>query len=157
MTTAQRHEVFLKELRYQDWELVFAWRQDPEVTKTLPTQERAPTWAQHVRWIQGFKGSQWLILVAGLPGLGRKEQRYVGMVQVKDDGEVGILIGARDVWGKGIATGALRGLLEMEWDMPLWAVILPDNEVSGKLFARAGFVNTHQSERTGQERWELKR
>ena len=66
---------------------------------------------------------------------------------------IGIMIGSRAYWGKGLAAEALRTL--SSWALEslaldeIWAGILPENTASVRAFGKAGFSITEGQNKTG--------
>lgn len=56
-------------------------------------------------------------------------------------------------WGKGIATKALRGLLEIIGDVPLHALVAKNNIGSCKVLERCGFVKARERESDADKRY----
>lgn len=154
MTDILHVRVALRQLQVSDLELLFAWRQDARVMIYLRSQVFMPTWEVHWRWWQEFKGLRWVVTINDPKDPALLRERRVGVVQVKDDGEIGIVMGARDLLRSGIASKALAILMQLAPESPpLWAAIHPENEGSHHLFKKAGWRSTIQRERAGQMRW----
>lgn len=120
------------------------WAQDSEVTRYL-------SWVPHRRpedtatflgycWEQWERGLEfvWLLLE---PHSGE----FVGSLAARA-GDHGINIGyllARDAWGRGLMTGALREVSEwwlaQESVFRVWATCHPDNRASARVLEKAGF------------------
>ena len=130
-------------------ELLLAWRNDADVTRFMPSAH-VLTWEEHWEWWRTrMNRRDFLIFYDGI--------RAVGVVHYTFDGEVGILIGEKTLWSRGIGTAALALLLTvLPPQRGMWAAIHSENIASQRVFTKAGFVNTHEPERNGQERWVLK-
>lgn len=65
------------------------------------------------------------------------------------EGEEGRLVGywiAREQWGRGIATAALRALLDEVTERPLHAFVATDNVGSIRVLEKCGFVRSGEDE-----------
>src|SRR3990172_6795651 len=100
-------EVELRPVDEGDQPLLLAWRQDREVMRHLPSAPREPTWEMQWKWWSGRKDrDDWMIIV---PGDGSAPARPVGTVHYdRAAHELGIIIGEKSTWGKGLATEVLR-------------------------------------------------
>ena len=153
MGTSTEHKIVLREITSAQpaflTELLLAWHNDTEITKLMPSAHIL-TWEEHLEWWQTRTNRRdFLIFYDGV--------RTVGTVHYTFSGEVGILIGEKTLWNKGIGTAALTKLLAMlPLQRSMWAAIHSENIASKRAFTKAGFVNTHEPERNGQERWVLK-
>lgn len=148
-----------------DEALLLAWRQDRQVMKYLPSAPELPTWADHYRHLQNGNTTYYWVSatekIKRYSGSAKDVDAYlvdevltvrvVGVVHFKRDGEVGILIGEKAIWGKGVGKKALALLLEkLPVGTPLWAVIHPENIASQKVFEANGFRCTKEAGRNGQ-------
>ena len=86
------------------------------------------------------------------------QRRAIGVASFHvPEREIGLLIGERDLWGKGFAGEVLWQLLALVSERPLFALIHAENTRSQKLFASRGFENTAKIGRYGQEVWRLEK
>ena len=141
-------EVVLVPMKFDDLPLLLAWRQDREVMSYLPSAPVSPTWENHTAWWRGRKDrSDWMVILSSLDG----SNRPVGTTHYNwDTGEVGILIGEKVLWGKGVGREALRKTLDWIGAKNCWAVIHPDNIASQRVFGNNGFVWDDEMGRNGQ-------
>ena len=146
-------------MHFIDMPLVLAWRSDKEVTKYMPSAPADPTWDSQISWWDSNdqRRKPHFIVEVG----NRITARPVGVVHlVCDTGEVGIYIGERSLWSKGIGTVALE-LLAQEasrlTELPLRALVHRDNNRSKKLFASCGYTCDGATGRNGQLVYVLKR
>ena len=140
--------VRLRPLMAEDLPLLLAWRQDSEVMRHMPSAPEAPAWEDQVAtWkdSRGVAGTwRYMVLVEGDQG-DPLQERPVGTTHLHMDGEVGVIIGEKQLWGQGVASAALRETLLVrevfgqDRGRP-WAVIHPDNKRSRRLFEGLGFV-----------------
>ena len=161
MGASTEYQIELRGVLYHDLALILAWRSDREIMRYLPSAPEKPTWEEHEEYWRKVDHRDWIIdQVLGCYLLA--PHRAVGTVHIiPSTCEVGIIIGAKSLWGKGIGTKALTLMLERvkEYKIaqkPVWAVIHPENIASQRVFTKAGFMNTHEPARNGQERWVLK-
>ena len=160
MGTSAKYQIELRSVLHSDLALILAWRSDQEIMQHLPSVPERPTWEEHEEYWSKAYHRDWMIdQVIGVYLLA--PHRSVGIVHIiPGTGEVGIIIGAKSLWGKGIATQALALMLERVEESkltkePIWAAIHPENIASQKAFTKVGFTNTHEPGRNGQERWVL--
>ena len=161
MGTSVEYQIELRGVAGSDLALILAWRSDREIMQYLPSASEKLTWEEHEEYWRKAYHRDWMIdQVFGCYLLA--PHRSIGIVHIiPGTGEVGIIIGAKSLWGKGIATKALTLMLEKAKEYALtkekvWAAIHPENIASQKAFTKVGFVNTHEPGRNGQERWKLK-
>lgn len=157
MGTSARDKVTLRGVEFSDLPLLLAWRSDREIMQYLPSAPLKPTWEEHLAYWGKSDYRSWMI------ELSEEGTRHpVGIVHIiPSTGEAGIIIGEKSLWGKGLATEALSLMLARARKYKItqeqvWAAIHPENTASQKVFAKVGFVNTHEPARNGQERWVLR-
>ncbi len=141
-------EAHLRDIKDRDLPLLKAWRSDREIMRYLPSNPAICHWEEHWRWW----GSNWhrgaLRKIIETRILTSASVLYfpVGICLIKEDGETGLLVGDKEVWGQGIGTKALGLLLNIGPSMgigpqrDLWAVIHPDNVASHAVFIKNGFA-----------------
>ncbi len=133
--------VTLRRARRSDLPLLFAWRQNAEVVRWLPSFTPV-TWEQHVAWWRArHNRTDYMVLLWS-----GNQARPVGTVHALDldhTPEVGIVLGDTSAWGKGVGKLALALLLLRpevrrcnEW---VYALIHPDNVASQHVFVANGF------------------
>lgn len=138
-------EVCLRKVKEEDLTLLMAWRNNPLVHNGFYFGKSAVTWEEHRRWWD-TRDSNWLgfiICVTEKIGV-----RPVGFAYVKGINsacpETGIYIGEVTLWGKGVATEALRQLWKMlrvdYGKESIFCTVLEQNERSLKLHKRVGFI-----------------
>ena len=121
----------------------------------LPTPPERPTWEEHEEWFLKEMPKAHVYAVVAY------KERPVGTFHCNQDGEIGIIIGEKSLWGRGIASdvleAALVGLkaLPATQDLKLYAVIHPENIASQHVFASNVFVKSGREARNGQEEWVL--
>lgn len=142
-------EVHLRPVFKDDWPLLFAWRQDREVMALLPSAPKHPTWEVHQAFWDALPGSAQYYMVI-------HERRPIGVVHMRDDHEVGIIIGEKDLWGRGYGGEAVRQLLQRlssygpNQGMRVHALVHPDNAASIRLFEENGFADSGETGRGDQ-------
>lgn len=153
----------------QDLPVLFAWNNTEEVVRYLPSMPRPLSWEQHVAWAKKAMASnnrqdfmidyleeRWTDLSLSL------SIRPVGRIHASDlrdpSPEVGVLIGDRSVWGRGIATEAIGHILGWLWERGPWerchALIHPENMASQRAFEKNGFLLRGETGRGGQWKYE---
>jgi RimJ/RimL family protein N-acetyltransferase/glycosyltransferase involved in cell wall biosynthesis len=139
------YNVLIRPLREDDAMTSFNWRNDPEVWKfTGRRPDRVITPEIEREWIRKVlsedNSARFAILV---------DNTYVGNIQITniipaEEGEYHIFIGARDYWGKGIATQAswqiIRYAREKLGLKKLYLTVKPENEAAIRVYRKCGFV-----------------
>ncbi|KAJ0419736.1 GNAT domain-containing protein [Aspergillus carlsbadensis] len=153
----------LRPLTDSDAEDLFAIRSRPEVAKTNHPKTPHQSVAETREWMATkifAEGAEHLIrrhftyVLIENKGLGHDAQPlsdgrvigYVGINEVYPSPEIGYSIHP-DYWGKGYATEALNGLLELWWDLPhpsedadsVFAICEKTNLGSSKVLRKCGF------------------
>ncbi len=148
----------LRSVEREDLPLLLAWRADREVMQYLPSAPMSPTWEEQLAWWKTVTHRRtWMLDIWDSDN----GMRPVGEVHVDTEThEVGLLIGEKSSWGKGLGHVALMALLQRMVDLnisllTLWAAIHPENTRSQRLFASVGFVKTGVLARNGQEEWRV--
>jgi len=124
-------QVSLRPATRQDLDRMFQWRNDPDIYRWFRNQDGELDWDKHVEWFQNRPSDREDLIIEyrGIP---------VGIVSLASDGDVGIYIGEKQLWGKGIAKEALETALEKR-DGDYHAEINVDNTASKQLFKEIGF------------------
>ena len=157
----------LRDVTERDLPLLLAWRQDREVMQYLPSAPTRMSWEAEWAWWVGrrnrldrmVEGAYWRVdapdYYTDTPG--RTALRPIGVEHyAREPGEVGLLMGERALWGRGLGKRALGMFLEELTDEPrIWAAVHPKNEPSLALFHSLGFRDAGE-ERNGQIRLELR-
>lgn len=142
----------LTDVKFEDLELILAWRNDEEITKWMPTTKKKISWEEEVEWWREASSGR-----IGLYLIVHEGQRRVGYVHYSPrDGEVGVIIGEKTLWGKGVGKRAIGLLVERIENRPLYAHIHPMNYASHGVFRANGFKATEREGRSGQQVWVLK-
>lgn len=123
---------------------VLRWRNDPDILGQL-CSERAPTREEHEQWLARLdeRRREFVVLDAGT-------SQPLGTASLSDvdarsgQAELGILIGEKSAWGRGIGRAAILALLKVAFDElvlhRVYLRVFPDNERALRLYASAGFV-----------------
>lgn len=140
--------IYLREVRVSDVDAGYhRWMNDPEVTKYLETRF-SPNSKESLRsFVESKAGDRDnLFLAIVLKG----QDRHVGNIKlgpinwIHRSGDIGIIVGEKDCWGKGIASEAIALLSRYAFDVlnlsKLTAGCYDGNVGSMKAFQRAGFV-----------------
>lgn len=123
------------------------WIRDPQVTRYLEVRLSAPNEAALEAYIGRMNASPDHLLLGIF--LRSEPQRHIGNIKLGPidlrhrSAPVGIAIGARELWGKGLASQAIRALAEHAFETlgleRLEAGVYAPNEASVRAFERAGF------------------
>jgi N,N'-diacetyllegionaminate synthase len=137
--------VRLRPLASSDTDLVVAWRSRPEVVEAM-FSSAPPTRAEHERWFHALERRSDRLEFIILDGA-----RPVGTIGLSaiDLGarraEYGILIGAPDARGRGVARRASHALLVFAFDVlclrRVSLELFVDNHVAHRFYKRLGFVD----------------
>jgi len=150
------YEVFFERLDWSDSDLLYAWATDPELTQYMPSMPRPLSWQDHLEWFMCARNDKDRIdyrIMVVQNVIVRRAGRVHASGLGSGDPEVGIMLAARDLWGKGIAARALLGLikeLHRRKIIRCHALIHPNNERSLALFRRCGFDDSGEKGRKGQ-------
>jgi UDP-2,4-diacetamido-2,4,6-trideoxy-beta-L-altropyranose hydrolase len=128
----------LRAITIGDAETVFAWQTNPDIRRYFRIS-RAPSWDEHVAWLEGKLADPeaflWLIMDGKLAcGILRLERESPGVF------EVSILIDPTRQ-GRGLGLAALALARAEKPASLLCAEVLGGNEASHALFTRAGYVS----------------
>ncbi|HLJ93361.1 MAG TPA: GNAT family protein [Gemmataceae bacterium] len=141
--------LYLREVRLEDVsQTYYRWMSDPEVTRFLESRffpNSMESIRQFVTSKQGDRNNVFLAIVL------HEQDRHIGNIKlgpidwIHRLGEVGILIGEKDCWGKGYATEAIKLCVEYAFNRlnlhKLTAGCYANNEGSTRTFEKAGFVH----------------
>lgn len=152
MKSAMEREVTLRPANRQDIDRMFQWRNDPDIYQWFREQNSELEWGGHVQWFMNRPEDREDLIIEymGSP---------CGVVSLASDGDVGIYIGKKHIWGKGIASRALERALSGRND-EFTAEIHEDNGASQQLFEGVGFERVGKDDgwiqyRFDNPRWEM--
>jgi ribosomal-protein-alanine N-acetyltransferase len=124
------------------------WMQDPEVIRFLELRFAPPDAAALEAFIVGMNQSVDNLLLGLFPKA--QPARHIGNIKLgpidtrHKAAAIGILIGAKDCWGKGFARQAVAALSNYAFQVlaldRLDAGFYAENQASQRAFQRAGFV-----------------
>lgn len=123
--------VSLRPATRQDMDRIYRWRNDSDIYRWFREQDDELEWHDHVEWFRNRPADREDLIIEYLG-------RPVGVVSVAADGDVGIYIGEKRLWGRGLASAALEEALDGR-DRTLSAEIRAENTASQRLFERHGF------------------
>lgn len=140
--------LYLREVRLEDVnENYYRWMNDPDVTRFLESRfypHSLESLRQFVTGKQGDRNNVFLAIVL------HDGDRHIGNIKlgpidwIHRLGEIGILIGEKDCWGKGYASQAICLLADYAFNRldlyKLTAGCYGNNEGSTRAFEKAGFV-----------------
>jgi UDP-4-amino-4,6-dideoxy-N-acetyl-beta-L-altrosamine N-acetyltransferase len=138
--------IILREIEEEDLDLIVKWRNDPEILKWLfsylhLSKVKQRKWyekylddATQQTFIIEVKEEKTLIGTIGLTDIDYKNQK----------GELTIIIGEKEYWGKGLGEESLKLLVKFAFNemnlRKIKALVFSDNEVAIKLYEKCGFV-----------------
>jgi len=131
--------VELRPARLGDLELMLAWRSDPEIYEHFREQEEPLEWKSHVNWFVNRSTNRHDMII-------EYRGRRVGVVNLDEDDYVGVYVGEKDLWGKGIGTEAVEILCESFGRDRFYAEIHSENTGSQRLFENCGFEEVSESD-----------
>lgn len=123
---------------------VLRWRRDPEILGQL-CSERAPTREEHERWLKGLGDSRREFVIVDTESGALLGTAGLSDISVQHGcAELGILVGEKSAWGRGIGKAATHALLVVAFDeLKLHRVYLrvfPENLRAQRLYESVGFV-----------------
>ncbi|MCH7811863.1 MAG: GNAT family N-acetyltransferase [Chloroflexi bacterium] len=163
MTTLLRGEVArgervaLREKRLGDAPADFRWRVEAELARydaarplTLSYQEYMALYREEVLYPSVYRRS---FAIEDEAGRHIGNIMYYNIDAVRQEAELGVTIGERDVWGRGYGAEAVQLLIELLLGRMGFRRIhlktLAWNRRAQRCFAKAGFVECGQAERSG--------
>jgi ribosomal-protein-alanine N-acetyltransferase len=140
--------LYLREVRPSDaGETYYQWMNDPEVTRFLESRffpQSVEGLRQYVNERLGDRNNVFLAIVL------RDGHRHIGNIKlgpidwIHRRGDIGLLIGEKDCWGRGYATEAIRLLTDYAFGTlnlrKLTAGAYAANEGSARAFEKVGFT-----------------
>jgi ribosomal-protein-alanine N-acetyltransferase len=140
--------LYLREVRPCDaGETYYRWMNDPEVTRFLESRffpQSVEGLRQYVNERLGDRNNVFLAIVL------RDGHRHIGNIKlgpidwIHRRGDIGLLIGEKDCWGRGYATEAIRLLTDYAFATlnlrKLTAGAYAANEGSARAFEKVGFT-----------------
>jgi len=151
-TPGQEATIWLRDITFDDVnERYLKWLNDPDVTKYMDTIEHPYTREMikaHVGWMLHSDDDYFHAIMLNDEFIGTYR---IGPVK---DGEswVGVMIGEKDLWGKGYATGAHEAAIVIARRIGLkkiWAGVHIPNRESTESFLKAGYVVDHYNDKNG--------
>ncbi|WP_267241386.1 GNAT family N-acetyltransferase [Streptomyces sp. PR69] len=129
-------EISLREVRAEDLDLFFAQMQDPEAARmaAFTPEDPADRGRFDAHWARVLASGDInrTVLADGVPA------GHAAVYGPPGEREVTYWIG-RGHWGRGVATAALRALLELVPERPLYARAAADNAGSLRVLSKCGF------------------
>lgn len=139
--------LYLREVRLSDVnETYYRWMNDPEVTQYLESRyypNSLDRLKEYVRRLDGDPGTIFFAILL------KEADRHIGNIKlgpinwIHRFGDIGILIGEKDLWGQGYATEAIQLVVHYAFNTlnlhRLTAGVYESNTGSIHAFERAGF------------------
>lgn len=142
--TKDGHKVLIRKLRESDAKISYQWRNDNEVFKyTGNTYSNYISYETELAWIKRvIKNANEYRCAIEVDGV------YVGNIYLTDidreSAEYQIFIGAKDYWGRGVATEASRLIFKYAFDKRglnyVYLHVREDNESALRLYKKLGFI-----------------
>ncbi len=160
--------VRIRRKRREDLLEDFGWRKDPETARFDGNAPVAMSLAEYVRKMETeieFPSVERRAYSLVLPGDGLHVGNimYYNVSSGREQAEIGISIGVEEARGQGVGTAATVAFLRFLWETTPFRVLylhtLAWNERAIRCFQRAGFQETGQLPRNGEEyvRMEVRR
>ncbi len=141
-------QIYLREVRLSDVNEDYRrWLNDPEVTRYLEIRYVPHSLEDIRKYVAAMDGNPEEIFLAVCL---KKNGAHVGNIKlgpinrIHRFADISLVIGEKAVWGRGIATEAIRLLARFAFDVlnlhKLKAGCYADNKGSAKAFLKAGFV-----------------
>ena len=128
--------VSLRKATRMDLDDMYRWRCDEDIYRWFRNQDEPLDWDNHISWWESRSdGRDDFIIEQFGGGVGD------GVVAIAEDGDVGIYIGEKRLWGEGLAKEALKKAIDRV-DRDLVAQIHQENTRSQHLFESVGFERT---------------
>lgn len=138
--------VRLRALERTDAEKAHRWMNDAELRELLHGMRYPVSVEDEERWIEGARSSSFSRVVLAIE---TEEGVHIGNVELRavsaEDrrGELGIVIGDKDYWGKGYGTDAIVTLLRFAFGVMnlhrVWLTTGEDNPRASACYRRCGF------------------
>ena len=129
----------LKEARQEDYELMMAWRSDPDIYQGFYQQTKPLEWNEHTNWIHS-RNQDWRTFIIWLDG------RRIGVVTIGQldhwSPEIGYYIGEKSLWGQGYGCKAVElgtEAIKRHGRTFCHTTVKTDNKVSLKLLKKLDF------------------
>jgi RimJ/RimL family protein N-acetyltransferase len=141
--------VLLRDLLIDDVEDRYNWMLDREVTKYLNVPSKYPpfTIEETRTWVKScIDGSNGYIQKAIIVS-----NRHIGWIDLKNfdranrNAELGIAIGNKDYWGKGVGAEAIKCMIQLGFDEyelhKIWLRVDSDNTSAINCYRKVGFTS----------------
>jgi len=87
-----RRSITLRRATRQDIDQIYQWRNDPGIYQWFRQQDSELDWHDHVSWFTSRPENREDLMIEYLNG-------SIGVVSLATDGDVGIYIGEKHLWG----------------------------------------------------------
>lgn len=131
--------MLLREATPDDYELMLAWRSDPDIYQGFYQQTEPLKWEEHIEWLNSRNNDWRTYMVVN-------DNRRIGVVTIGQldhwSPEVGYYIGEKSLWGRGYGTEAVGLGLEAVKGfgrVNCHTTVLKNNKASLALLVRLGF------------------
>lgn len=133
----------LRPASMEDAPLLWEWANDP-LTRDRSLDTRPILWSDHLDWLEEMLGRD-----DALAFIGEQHGTPVGIVRFGLQGDKSVIsvTVAPDVRGRGVGSRLIRRATALSvelWQVPVEAVIRPENMASIRSFERAGYLFDRQ-------------
>ncbi len=167
----QTHDLFLRAecvtlrpMTEDDWDLLLAWNNDPEVMEHVESDGFTPRSLSEIqsiyRWISTH--AYCFIIEVDRRAIGEcwlqrmNLQRIVDLHPGENLWRIDLMIGVKELWGRGYGSEAIRLLVEFGFGRmgadAIYGLVSSNNTRSMRAFQRCGFAVVEEN---GQSGWDL--
>ncbi len=138
-------KIIFRKITINDLPYRLKWLNDPEVNKYLGHRTRSSTDEEfHRQWFEDYqKNKSKEIFTIEIDG---KPVGQVGLVDINlldKNGDLYLVIGDKNYWGKGIGSSAMEYILDYGFNKlklhKIWLEVLARNSIAIKLYEKYGF------------------
>ncbi len=150
--TLRGDRVALRPMTEDDWEILLRWNNDPDVMEFADAHEFEESSLEDIKAIYRWVSTHahcFIIEVDGRPigecWLQRMNlQRVVNQFPGKDLRRIDIMIGEKELWGRGYGTDSIGSLVDFGFQRQradaIFGLVLADNSRSLRAFQKNGFT-----------------
>ena len=160
--------VTLRPMREEDWGLLFEWNNDPEIMEHTDHDDFSPRTLVEIQSIYRWISTHAFCFIIEVEGYAIGEcwlqrmnlRRIVDQFQDKNFWRIDLMIGAKELWGRGYGTEAIGLLVDFgfrhERADAIFGIVSANNVRSVRAFRKCGFRNYRKLlEADGTLGWDL--
>ncbi len=144
--------VTLRPMTEGDWKLLFPWNNDPEVMENVESEGFEPRSLKEIQSIYRWISTHAYCFIMEVEGQSIGEcwlqrmnlRRIVEKFPNSDLWRIDLMIGIKELWGRGYGSEAIGLLVEFGFEVvgadAIFGLISADNERSSRAFRKCGFV-----------------